>query len=626
MRVKRIVVLLAVALAALSHQSDGQQARPLAEQLRLAGVVPRGALVYLQVRDLAALMSRWTASPTRAAFYDSASFKRFEQSNIYLKFQDRKTDFEKALGFGVDEARLAELAGGASAVALYDIGKLEVVFVTEVGRDKAIATTLFKNAPQFEERSAAGGAYYVREVSTDGGRIKQQFCFAYSEGKLLVTTTEGLMIRALANARAANATSEDAALGDVLALASAARGFVSRDVTMWLDQAKLNASRHFKSYWLYGNVSDKSDDSLAGIESGLLDLRFAPEGLTEQRWFKVAATQTAAATLTGEQATALLRFAPRDAQLIEIHAATAGVGEAAALALLGKDFDASYTPVEPDESADSSDDDDSSSASRRAERYSRLDQRFDRDVDDAQARGVKANGQAARFAKPSAAGSSRPSTAAKLAPLLAPAANFVTLARSRSETGRPFVRFERGVVIEMKSAIDRAALERLVTEEMRERFVVAGINPQLVWQDDTPAGARFLAQTLIEQGAAIAVTGKYLVLASSREFARDIVTAGAATTATTATPAVPSSRVDGAVAYYGVVRISAAKPVYDKLMAKLDGKTAMPAASGDDEEGQEIKFFSDNLSSFIAATTFREARVRRVPEGGLLTERLVYAW
>ena len=43
-------------------------------------------------------------------------------------------------------------------------------------------------------------------------------------------------------------------------------------------------------------------------------------------------------------------------------------------------------------------------------------------------------------------------------------------------------------------------------------------------------------------------------------------------------------------------------------------------------EGQEIKFFSDNLSSFIAAAAIREMRLRRTMDNGLLTERVAYLW
>ena len=241
MKRSRLVLLIIIAVAVLSHRSDGQQPRSISEQLRLASVMPGGAMLYIQARDLSALMKTWLASPVRGRFYKSASFTAFERSRIYLKLQARQKDFETALGFGINEERLAELAGGASSVGIYDIGKLELVFVSEVPRERAIATVLFKNAPKFQERSGDGLSYYVRDITTDGGRLNQQFCFAYTEGKPIVTTAEGLMIRALKNAKAA---APDSLISAVLASAeSAGSGFATHDVTMWLDQTKLNKNR-----------------------------------------------------------------------------------------------------------------------------------------------------------------------------------------------------------------------------------------------------------------------------------------------------------------------------------------------------------------------------------------------
>lgn len=620
MKAIKVMFLMALAVLALAHQSDGQQARPLAEQLKLAGVMPKGALVYVQVRDLGALLKTWQASPTHEAFYSSASFKNFEKSNVYLKFQDRKKDFETALGFGVDEARLAEVAGGLSAVALYDIGKMEIVLVSEVGRDKAITTALFQNLPQFQERSANGTPYYVREIATDGGRLNQQFCFAHVDGKLIVTTTEGLMIRALANLKA---TGDDAMLAQVLEIASQAKGFATRDLTMWLEQAKLNQSRLFKSYWIYGNIGAKSRDSLAKIESGLVDLRFLPEGLNEQRWFKVGDGALSSTMLTGEQATAYLRFAPRDAQLVELHAQVgAPMNAAVSLALFGKDFDESkaVSEVAQNEST-SSETDHSETAGGRIERYRRLDARFDKDVDDAQTKAIHKS-SASSSASQSASGKSQSAKPAgnavltKLDAVLQTASSFAEVVRSKEEVGKPFVHFERAVIVEMKTTIDKALLEKIIADEMRERFVVAGIDPQLLWQDE--GAVRFLSQALLEQGAAYAVTGKYLVLASSKELVRDILAAPATAPAT--------AKLDNPSEFFALARLTEAKPVYDKLMAKLDGKVANKPKSDLEEGEAEIKFFSDNLPSFIKATLIRELRVRRYVEGGLLSERITYSY
>ena len=614
MKISRLILLIAVAVVALSHVSDGQQTRPVNEQLKLAGVMPRGALVYVQARDLSALMKMWIASTVRDKFYKSASFDAFSKSRIWLKFAARKDDFEKALGFGLNESRLAELAGRASAVSIYDIGKIEMVFVTEVPRERAIATILFQKLGDFQERTSDAGPYYARDVTTDGGRLNQQFCFAHSNGKLIITTTEGLMIRALGNAKAAGA---DSLLADVMATAEQAKGFTAHEVSLWLDQTRLNRSRHFDSYWIQHNVSGSR--SLANIESGILDLRITPQTMTEQRWFKMAAgAGSDGKTLTGNQASAFLKFAPADAQLVEVHAGSTEeyLVSSVSDALFGKlPTEAPTRPEIPDNTHSSSDED-----SARTERYSRLDARFDIDVDDEQAPNRNPNSQTT---KPKNDSNSQ-SAASTLAPVLAKLSpsGYCELARSKAEQGKPFVHFERALVIEMKSetAIDRSALERAITDEMRARFVVSGIDPRLVWQDES--SVRYLAQSLLEKGAAYSVSGKYLVLASSKEFARDILQAAAA-------PQANAAKIDGAVQFYALVRVADAKPVFDKLMSKLDGKEEQVASEkkDDTEEGEkEIKFFSENLSSLISATSFREMRVHREMSATTMIERVVYSW
>jgi hypothetical protein len=620
MKITRAFVVLIIVVAALWHSSDGQPQRPVAEQLRLAGAMPRGALVYVQARDLSALMKAWTASTVRNKFYASPSYTAFSKSHVFLKFQDRRGDFEKALGFGLDESRLTELAGGASAVAVYDIGKLDMIFVTELSREKALLTTMFKQLAQFQERNSDSGIYYGKDVQTDGGRLSQQFCFAHAGGKLIVTTSEGLMIRALASVKNNGA---DSLLGDVMTIADQAKGFAAHDLTIWLDQARLNRDRLFNSYWIHHNASQE----LNGIESGLLDLRITAQGLTEQRYFKVGAgqkTNEEDGSLKGNQAAALLKFAPADAQLVEIHAQTRGdeLAVTVANALFGHLPTAE--PTRPDVSRPSSSSDEEGGG--RVERYSQLDARFDADVDDEQAPPRGSNAPT-RKEKPEASAPTASTAFVTAITKLAPVAT-CEMTRSKADPDRPFVHFERAVVIEMKSeaALDRAALERAIVEEMRARFVVAGVDPHFGWQDD--GGVRVLGQSLLEQGAAYVVAGKYVVLASSKPFAADIAQAAAAAT--------EAPRIEGAVSFYALVRVAAAKPVFDKLMAKLDGKVAEPAApkakkeddeeESTDESASNIKFFSDNLSSLVSATTIRDLRLRREVSGQMIVEHLVYSF
>lgn len=613
MNKKRAILAMLIAFLAMWRYSDGQAQQPVRDQMRLAGVMPRGALVYVQARDLSGLMKAWLASGGRNKFYKSKSYAAFTKSRIYLKLQDRLNDFEKAVGFALSEERLAEIAGGLSAISIYDVGKLEIALVTEVSREKAIATSLFKLAPQFEERSTDGANYFVREMTSDGGRLHQQFCFAHLSGRLIVTTTEGLMIRALRNAKAAG---DDSLLADVMAIADAARGFTPHEMTMWLDQAALNRNLYFNNYWIHRNVKE-----LSSIEAGLIDLRITPQGMTEQRWFKTGGSnqQSGGSALDGNQVAALMKFAPISAQLVEVR--TGGgdrLGASVAETFFGKLPDESTQIYAGGYSGNNgTDDGDDNDGGPRAERYSRLDARFDMDVDDEQA--IRAGNQSpASRQKRSAEDEERFKRAVgAVLDKVSPAAHS-ELVRSKSDASSPFVRFDRAVVIEMKSeaGADRAALERAIVDEMRARFVIAGIEPRLAWQEE--ASVRFLAQSLLEQGAAYSISGRYLVLASNREFVRDILQASTA-------PSAPP-QIDGSLESFALVRVTDAKPIFDKLMMKLDGRTEAAAATDGEEASDDVKFFSENLSSLISASSIREMRVRREKSGSMIIERVVYSW
>jgi len=604
MKRSKLILLIMIAVIVLSHRSDGQQPRSVSEQLRLAAVMPAGAMLYIQARDLSTLMKTWLASPVRGRFYKSASFTAFSRSRIYLKLQARRKDFEAALGFGIDESRLAELAGGASSVAMYDIGKLELIFVTEIPRERAVATALFKNTPKFQERSGDGISYYVRDITTDGGRLNQEFCFAYTEGKLIVTTTEGLMIRALKNAKEAGS---DSLISAVTANAGAAgNDFATHDVTMWLDQAKLNKNRYFTANWIHGNAA-RGRTSLGTIESGILDLQITKEGILERRWFKLARGAGETRSLAGEQLAALDRFVPDDAQLLEAHAPGDELAPAVSQALFGKlpDLEPS-SPQIPDHTSSGSDDQDE--GVKHTGRYTSLDARFDKDVDDDQTQAA-----ATVTSKP---GETLEKNLAAFLAGISPS-GYLQVARSKMDSGKPFVKFERAVVIAMQSAegLERAGLERLITDEVRARFVVKGVDPKLEWQEES--GVRYLAQSLMEQGSAYAVSDRFLVLASSREFARDILKAAPA-------QRVMTTSIEGPIQFYARVRIAEAGPVFDRLMSKLDGRAQ---TSGSDKDGErEVKFFSENLPGLIAATAFRDMNVIRVGDQGAIMEIVKYSW
>src|SRR5262245_45614808 len=102
------VLVVATLLAAGGWALEGAPVRA-SEPTRFAASMPRGALAYLELRDLGGLMKQWLASPSRGRYYASASYRAFRRSRLYLKLQDRLSDLQEGFGFELTEENLAKV-------------------------------------------------------------------------------------------------------------------------------------------------------------------------------------------------------------------------------------------------------------------------------------------------------------------------------------------------------------------------------------------------------------------------------------------------------------------------------------------------------------------------------------
>src|SRR5260370_42467928 len=56
---------------------------------------------------------------------------------------------------------LSQVAGTHSALALYDIGSLQLLYITYLPSATSMQTTLWQTRAKFEPRNAGGGNFYV---------------------------------------------------------------------------------------------------------------------------------------------------------------------------------------------------------------------------------------------------------------------------------------------------------------------------------------------------------------------------------------------------------------------------------------------------------------------------------
>jgi hypothetical protein len=309
--VKRAAILLLVSIACIGAswaalQTLAPEAPPLSHY------VPAGSLLYLQAKDFSALLGDWNASPQKASWVQSKNYEVYSRSRLFLRLQGASNQFAAAAGLPPDINFLTQVAGTQSALALYDIGKLEFLYLTKLPAASSTQSTLWQTRAKFEARSAAGLTFYVRRDPESGREV----AFAVNGDYLILATREDL----LAGALQLMAGSKDRTIEaeQWWSQAVAAGGSVG-DLRMVLNLEKIVPSPYFRSYWIQRNITDMSQYSAA-----VSDLFRSGKEYREERVMLKKSAAAAGSANSGDGAAAvadLLRLLPADSGTYEVRAA-----------------------------------------------------------------------------------------------------------------------------------------------------------------------------------------------------------------------------------------------------------------------------------------------------------------
>ena len=248
-------------------------AQPAAQPM--AAIFPAGALVYTEARDFGALVADWNGSVEKRAWLGSADYQAFSRSHLFLKLGEKQKEFAAAAGVPADYALVSSVAGGDSALGIYNIGELEFLYVTRLAAARAMDTALWKARGNYQTRNAGGVAYYVK---IDAGSHRTA-AFAYAGDLLLLATREDLMAGALELiARGARpAVRSEKWFANATQAAQAAQAGPS-DLRMVYNLDRLRATPQFRSYWVQRNAGE-----LGKFTSGIADLEIARGEIRERR-------------------------------------------------------------------------------------------------------------------------------------------------------------------------------------------------------------------------------------------------------------------------------------------------------------------------------------------------------
>ncbi|HYZ86928.1 MAG TPA: hypothetical protein VE621_21100 [Bryobacteraceae bacterium] len=265
--------ILAVALSLATVAWMFAQVQQNATAPSLDALFPQGPALYVEAKDLAASLRDWNASPEKAAWLKSDNYTVFSRTRLFMRLQEVQGEWQGVTGFSPDYPFAVSIAGTESALAIYDIGKLEFLYVSKLPDARVIASALGAQRSAYETRTVAGQNYYLKENRSNGKAV----AYASAGGYLFLATREDLLAQALSLL----ATRQGASLKTEPWYADAAASAKAKgEFRLAMNMPLLLASPQFRSYWVQRNTAE-----FRQYRAGIADVFRDASGIREERVF-----------------------------------------------------------------------------------------------------------------------------------------------------------------------------------------------------------------------------------------------------------------------------------------------------------------------------------------------------
>ena len=269
---------------------------------------PAGSTLYLEAKDFSSLLADWNASPEKRIWVDSSNYQGFSRSRLFLRLKEAADQFSAAAGLPPDMDFLSQVAGGHSAMALYDIGNLQFLYVTYLPSAKSVQTTLWQSRAKFEPRNAGGVTFFVRRDPES----QKEVAFAISGDYLLLATREDLVRGAL---ELMSGTKDLSIETEPWWSQPVAAAGPAGELRMVLNLEKLVPSPYFRTYWVQQNITDMKQYSTA-----VSDLSRSQKEYREERVLISKAARAPAFDAAARATADLVRLVPENAGIYQAKA------------------------------------------------------------------------------------------------------------------------------------------------------------------------------------------------------------------------------------------------------------------------------------------------------------------
>jgi hypothetical protein len=215
----------------------------------LSAWMPRGALLYMQSPDFGELLRDWKRSDVKVKWLTSKNHEEFLTTRLVLKFKGVYSEFANAAGFSPDLDELETVAGTQTALALYDIGRLDFLYISRLPAAQIGQNVFTRVRSGYQSRNAAGQSYFVHQAG------ERTSAFAAAGDYLVVSTREDLLSSALELVATNNAQSIDQEpwyQDAIRAITPDAAGPFALRLIM--DVPNVIKTPYFRSYWIQRNT------------------------------------------------------------------------------------------------------------------------------------------------------------------------------------------------------------------------------------------------------------------------------------------------------------------------------------------------------------------------------------
>jgi hypothetical protein len=213
-------------------------------------ITPEGAMLYIEAKDFSALLKDWNTSAEHAQWLKSDNYRVFSNSRLFLRLGQASDQFAAAVGIPPDMKFLTEAAGSESAVAVYDIGNLEFLYISRISSGNFLQSQLWQSRNKLQTRNAAGKPFFARKDEQSGRVV----AFAVADDYLILGTREDLVAGALeliSGSKGRN-LGQEGWYKQTVAAASSKPG----DLRMVMNLERISVTPHFRTYWVLQNITE----------------------------------------------------------------------------------------------------------------------------------------------------------------------------------------------------------------------------------------------------------------------------------------------------------------------------------------------------------------------------------